>query len=125
MDNQMDNNKAALEQRLDEQLNPSPGDVLENAKPVKKEEELKVLCESSEKDMKVLGVGEWMLTIFFFIIPIINIIMMAYWAFSSRGNVNRRNMARAGLLWLIILLIAYVVAMTAAGFTPFMIFGNK
>ena len=58
-----------------------------------------------------------MLTILVFLIPIVNIIFMAVWAFSSKGNIHRRNLSRASLLWVIILLIAYVVAMSIAGFT--------
>ena len=71
-----------------------------------------------DRDLRVLSVGEWMLVIFAFLIPVVNIIFMAVWAFSSRGNVHRRNLARASLLWMIILLAAYAVAVTIAGFTP-------
>lgn len=71
----------------------------------------------SDKDLKTLSVGEWMLVILVFLLPVINIIVMAVWAFSSKGNVHRRNLSRASLLWIIILLIAYVVAMAIAGFT--------
>lgn len=70
-----------------------------------------------DKDSKVLSVGEWMLVIFVYLIPVVNIIVTAIWAFSSNGNVHRRNLSRALLLWVIILLVAYVVAMTVAGFT--------
>lgn len=125
MNNQVENNGRTLDQQLDEQLNTSLGDAPENAKPINEEkEDKKQSGEHTDKSTRILSVGEWMLTLFFFIIPAVNIIMMAYWAFSSGGNVNRRNLSRAGLLWLIILLIAYVVAMTAAGFTPFMLFGQ-
>jgi len=72
-----------------------------------------------ELDSRVLSVGEWMLTVLFYIIPIVNIIMMAVWAFSSKGNIHRRNLSRALLLWVIIILIAYIVAMAIAGFTIF------
>lgn len=78
-----------------------------------------------EGDYRVFGVGEWMITILFFLLPIINIIMMAIWAFSSKGNINRRNISRAGLLWMIILLLAYAVAMTVAGYTILDIFPGR
>lgn len=77
----------------------------------------KPVSDVSDKKLRTLSVGEWMLVIFAFLIPVINIIFMAVWAFSSEGNVHRRNLSRAALLWIIILLIAYVVAMTIAGFT--------
>lgn len=76
----------------------------------------------SAENSRTLGVGEWMITLLLFLLPVINIIMMAVWAFSSRGNVHRKNFARACLLWLIILLLSYVVAMTVAGYTIFDIF---
>lgn len=77
------------------------------------------------EDNRTFGVGEWMITILFFLLPIINIIVMAIWAFSSKGNVHRKNLSRACLLWLIILLIGYIVAMTVAGYTIFDIFTIK
>lgn len=64
-----------------------------------------------------LGVGEWMITILFFLLPGINLIMMFLWAFSSRGNVHRRNLSRACLLWAIVLLIGFIVAITVAGYS--------
>mgnify|MGYP000845574625 CR=1 FL=1 len=87
----------------------------ETIKPEMKKD--KANSTASEKELKVLGVGDWMLTILVFLIPIVNIIFMAVWAFSSKGNIHRRNLSRASLLWVIILLIAYVVAMSIAGFT--------
>jgi len=49
------------------------------------------------------------------LLPLINIIFMALWAFTSEGNIHRRNFARAAMLWLIIILIACVVALAIAG----------
>ena len=69
------------------------------------------------KNTRTLGVGEWMITILLYLIPVINIIMMAIWAFSSRGNVHRRNLSRACLLWIILLLLGFVVAITVAGYS--------
>ncbi|MDD4295761.1 MAG: hypothetical protein PHC69_02250 [Ruminiclostridium sp.] len=122
MNKQADENQTAIEQQLDTQLNPQPTLVMEeNETAIKKEGKP---CEDKipEKALKVLSVGEWMITILFFLLPGVNLVMMALWAFSSRGNVHRRNLSRACLLWWIIILIAYVVAMTIAGFTIFDIF---
>lgn len=78
-----------------------------------------------EKDRRIPGVGEWMITILVYLLPGINIIVMAIWAFSSKGNLSRRNLSRACLLWIIILLLGYVVAMTVAGFTILDIFPRQ
>ncbi len=80
-------------------------------------EKEKLINTASEKDLKALGIGDWMLTILVYLIPVVNVIFMAIWAFSSKGNIHRRNFSRAALLWVIILLVAYVVAMSIAGFT--------
>lgn len=119
-------NPVPLEQQLETQLAQKP------AEPISEEEEYaenpaaqpkaKPKSVVSVENNRTLGVGEWMITILFFLLPVINIIMMALWAFSSRGNVHRKNFARACLLWLIILLLGYVVAMTVAGYTIFDIF---
>ncbi|AGC69222.1 hypothetical protein Cst_c22620 [Thermoclostridium stercorarium subsp. stercorarium DSM 8532] len=69
----------------------------------------------SGRNLKTLSVGEWMLVIFAMIIPVVNIVFMAKWAFSSEGNIHRRNFSRAAMLWLIIILIACVVVLAVTG----------
>lgn len=71
---------------------------------------------------RTLGTGEWMITLLLFLLPLVNIILMAVFAFSANGNIHRRNFARACLLWLILLLLGYAVAMTVAGYTIFDVF---
>jgi len=118
----METKQNPVDKQQDAQLN-TVTETLEEMKP----DEIPVHDEkpghlAEQSDKRVLGVGEWMITILVFLLPLVNIIMMAYWAFSADGNVNRRNLSRACLLWIIILLIAYVVAMAVAGFTIMDIF---
>jgi hypothetical protein len=122
MNKQADENQAAIEQQLDTQLNPQPVLVMTENETASKKEGNPCEDKIPEKDQKVLSVGEWMITILFYLLPGVNLVMMAIWAFSSKGNVHRRNLSRACLLWWIIILVAYVVAMTVAGFTIFDIF---
>lgn len=116
---------APLEQQLETQLAQKPDmpivkeEYAENPPAVLKE---KPQSDVSAKDSRTLGVGEWMITLLFFLLPIVNIIVMAVWAFASKGNIHRKNFARACLLWMILLLLGYVVAMTVAGYTIFDIF---
>jgi len=117
-------NQPTLEQQLDEQLNP-PVEANDKNEPESINKEKKSGKPCGHENNKVLGVGDWMITILLYLIPILNIIMMAVWAFSSSGNINRRNLSRACLLWIIILLIAYVVAMTIAGYTILDIFRTQ
>jgi len=114
-------NYESLDAQLDQELNPSGKEEAKESVVEKHdaddEKQEKAVCTVPDKSLRALSVGEWMLVIFAFLLPVINIVFMALWAFSSRGNVHRRNLARASLLWLVILLASYVVAMTIAGFT--------
>ncbi len=122
MDKNQQIHEESLEQQLEAQLSPP---VKEEKEPENGSNPGKVEKPCAEdQDMRTLRVGDWMLTILFYIIPVLNIVMMAVWSFSSKGNVHRRNLSRACLLWVIILLIAYVVAMTVAGLTILDIFQN-
>ncbi|HEY8500192.1 MAG TPA: hypothetical protein VIL89_06205 [Clostridia bacterium] len=111
-----DENRVSVDQQLEAQLNPVvEADQID--RPESSADSGIKHVPGPEPGSRVLSVGEWMLTILFYIIPVVNIIMMAVWAFSSRGNIHRRNLSRALLLWVIIILIAYIAAMTIAGFT--------
>jgi len=116
--NRTENSNEALDERIEQELDTAPAEEQKNTaeKPGKTEEIIKK-DESSgyDKRLKTLSVGEWMLVIFAMLLPLINIIFMALWAFTSEGNIHRRNFARAAMLWLIIILIACVVAMAIAG----------
>jgi len=121
MDQNKTENYESLDVQLDQELNPSGKEEAKESVVEKHdaddEKQEKAVCTVPDKSLRALSVGEWMLVIFAFLLPVINIVFMALWAFSSRGNVHRRNLARASLLWLVILLASYVVAMTIAGFT--------
>ncbi len=118
-------NTIPLEQQLETQIAQMPAEPKAEQKYAEiPAAGLKEKPRSSDTaaDSRTLGIGDWMITLLFFLLPIVNIIVMAIWAFSSRGNIHRRNFSRACLLWIIILLLGYVVAMTVAGYTIFDIF---
>jgi len=54
-------------------------------------------------------VGNWMLTILIMMIPLVNIIMLFVWAFSSTTSASKSNWAKATLLWMLIVIIASVL----------------
>jgi hypothetical protein len=60
-------------------------------------------------DEKPMSVGEWLITIIVLAIPVINIIFYLYWAFTSSGNLNRRNYCRAALIIVVIFLGIFVL----------------
>jgi hypothetical protein len=51
---------------------------------------------------KPVGVGEWMLTTLVMMIPVVNIIMMFVWAFSSKTKKSKSNYFKATLIWALI-----------------------
>ena len=53
--------------------------------------------------------GAWVLTLFLMVIPIVNIILLFVWAFSSNTETSKRNWARANLVWILIGIIVSVV----------------
>ena len=63
-----------------------------------------------------MSVGDWMITLLVLAIPLVNIILLLYWALSSSGNINRKNFCIAYLLWaLIIIGLFIVIAVLGAG----------
>lgn len=63
------------------------------------------------RDDEVVGVGNWMLTLFLAAIPVVNIVMLLVWSFGSSTPQSKANWARATLAWFAIL-IGLGIAMT-------------
>ena len=57
--------------------------------------------------------GDWMLTMLLCAIPLVNIIMLLIWAFGSGTNPSKANWAKAGLLWVIIGVVLWIVVFGA------------
>jgi len=69
-----------------------------------------------------LTVGEWFITMLVTAIPLVGIVMLFVWAFSSNTNVNRANWAKASLLWMVVAIfiaLAFIGFVGIAFFTPF------
>lgn len=49
-----------------------------------------------------VSIGEWMLTMFLAVIPIVGFIMLLVWAFSGNTTPSKKNWAIATLIWSII-----------------------
>ena len=63
----------------------------------------------------VLGVKDWLITLIVLAIPLVNIIMVLVWAFSSSGNANRRNFCRAALILWVIAIVLSIGLMVLGG----------
>jgi hypothetical protein len=68
-----------------------------------KEQQYQQQVKSPEVELeKPVGVGEWMLTTLVMMIPLVNIIMMFVWAFSSKTKKSKSNYFKATLIWMLI-----------------------
>ena len=57
----------------------------------------------------VVSVKEWLLTNLILMIPLVNIVMMFVWAFSSNTNPNKANYFKAALILFAIVMVIYLV----------------
>ena len=57
----------------------------------------------------VVSVKEWLLTNLILMIPLVNIVMMLVWAFSSNTNPNKANDFKAALILFAIVMAIYLV----------------
>lgn len=56
-----------------------------------------------------ISVGNWFLTLFICAIPIVGLIMLLIWSFSGETNENKKNFAKAQLIWTVIGVILSVI----------------
>jgi uncharacterized Tic20 family protein len=58
---------------------------------------------------KDVSFGEWFLTIFLVMIPIVNIVLFFVWAFSANTKPSKANWAKATLVWAVIGILFYII----------------
>lgn len=57
----------------------------------------------------IVSVKEWLITNLILMIPLVNIVMMLVWAFSSNTNPNKANYFKAALILFAIVMAIYLV----------------
>ena len=73
-----------------------------------------------ELDTRPLSMGEWALTLLALLIPCCGgIILYIFWAFSKKGNINRRNYCRAALIVMAGVAVVYFLVMSILGSAVF------
>lgn len=60
-------------------------------------------------EQKIPSVGDWMITLLILSIPLVNFIVLLFWAFSSGTDPIKANFSKAALLWLLIVVVLYVL----------------
>lgn len=73
--------------------------------------------ESSFENKEVVQVREWMATMMLMVIPIINIVMLFYWAFSDKDYVpaSKVNWARGTLIVLAAFIFSFALVIGTYG----------
>lgn len=55
----------------------------------------------------VISLGDWIITFILLAIPLVNIIMLFVWGFSSSTNPNKANFAKATLIIYLIAIVCF------------------
>ncbi len=58
---------------------------------------------------KPMSVGDWLITMIVTSIPIVGLIMLLVWAFSSGTNESKKNWAKAALIFYVIMGVLWFV----------------
>jgi hypothetical protein len=61
------------------------------------------------KEQEVVKTGEWVLTMFITVIPLVGFIMLFVWGFGSGNNQNKANWAKAVLIWQAVIIVISVL----------------
>jgi cell division protein FtsW (lipid II flippase) len=56
-----------------------------------------------------MSVKDWVITLLITYIPLVGLIMLLVWAFDNTTNLNKKNFAKASLLWMLIGIILTVI----------------
>ncbi|WP_373740133.1 hypothetical protein [Neisseria sp.] len=62
---------------------------------------------------EVVSLKEWLISSLIMIVPIVNLIMILVWAFSSNTNPNKANFFKAQLILMVIGIVLSVIVMIA------------
>ena len=57
---------------------------------------------TSQPAAESMSVKDWFLTLLITYIPLVGLVMLLVWAFDSNTNLNKKNWAKASLLWMLV-----------------------
>jgi cell division protein FtsW (lipid II flippase) len=60
------------------------------------------LQHPSQPTAESMSVKDWFLTLLITYIPLVGLVMLLVWAFDSTTNLNKKNFAKASLLWMVV-----------------------
>ncbi|HSQ75331.1 MAG TPA: hypothetical protein VLT13_07225 [Bacteroidota bacterium] len=56
----------------------------------------------SQPNAEPMSVKDWIITLLITYIPLVGLIMLLVWAFDSSTHPNKKNFAKASLIWMLI-----------------------
>ena len=62
----------------------------------------------------ITSTGEWFLNLFLVAIPLVGLILLFVWAFSSGTAPSKKNWARANLIWILVTIILLTIMVVVA-----------
>lgn len=65
--------------------------------------------EVQTTDNGVVKVGDWMIATLIVGIPLVGLIMLFVWAFGKDVNENKKNWAKANLIWFAIMAVIMII----------------
>jgi cell division protein FtsW (lipid II flippase) len=71
---------------------------------------------ASQPATEPMSVKDWFLTMLITYIPLVGLVMLFVWAFDSNTNLNKKNFAKASLLWMLVgIAIALIIVVLFMG----------
>lgn len=60
-------------------------------------------------EQKIPSVGDWIITLLILSIPLVNFIVLIYWAVSKSTSPVKANFAKAALVWILLITLIYII----------------
>ncbi len=57
---------------------------------------------TAQPSTEPLSTKDWFITLLITYIPLVGLIMLLVWAFDSSTNLNKKNFAKASLIWVLV-----------------------
>ncbi|MGB6034926.1 MAG: hypothetical protein WBG42_01575 [Cryomorphaceae bacterium] len=73
------------------------------------------MIDQPQKTENPQSVTDWVITLFITYIPLVNIIMLLIWAFDAETPLNKKNWAKARLIWVLIGIAISTIIFTIFG----------
>jgi hypothetical protein len=64
---------------------------------------------ASQPSVEPMSTKDWFITLLITYIPLLGLIMLLVWAFDSSTNLNKKNFAKASLIWVVIGILLAII----------------